>query len=288
MGKNESEGFMKTLGEISKKMLKDLTPEKAILCDYLMTPWGPSLKKEPIKSDVHVCEYCQGKDHYCPYLDPKINDKRIWLCGNHLCAVYKTKETCKAAPTPSQRKRALEWPLFCEMNGIGDMHHGVKFEKIEQSTGKIDYLHKFANKPVGIIFMQGIPGTGKTYASMAVCEYFTRQCSSCIFITQKQMLGNWVEAIKSDKSNIFIQQLTNSNLLVVDDFGTGEIPPGFMGFFLDLINTRMQWSDRGTIISTNLSDEKFMSFCGEALCDRINTGQHFVFNEEKRRKQTIL
>jgi DNA replication protein DnaC len=185
-------------------------------------------------------------------------------------------------------KRALEWPLFCEISGIGDLHYGVKFENIQQSAGKVDYLLKFAAKPYGIIFMQGEPGTGKTFASMAVCELFTRKNTSCIFTTQKQMLNNWLDTFKSDRVSNYIERVSNCNLLVLDDFGVGDVSPGFMSFFMDLINTRMQWSDRGTIITTNLDAKTFAVFCGEALSDRINTGQQFVFKGKTRRTQTVL
>jgi DNA replication protein DnaC len=75
---------------------------------------------------------------------------------------------------------------------------------------------------------------------------------------------------------------------VIDDFGTAEMSPGFMSFFMDLINTRMQWSNRGTIITTNLNDTKFSEYCGEALADRINTGQLFEFKGKSKRVKKPL
>jgi DNA replication protein DnaC len=132
--------------------------------------------------------------------------------------------------------------------------------------------------------MQGSSGSGKTYASMGVCELFTRTQTSAIFTTQTKMLSNWL----ADEGMFYINRVEDTNLLVVDDFGTGEVTPGFMKFFLDLINTRMQWSTRGTIISTNLSDKDLADYCGSALNDRIKTGQKMLFNEKTRRKQIIL
>lgn len=259
-----------------------------ILCEYVMTPQGPYLMDQPILSTDYTCGYCNGTSHFCPFVDPQVSGKRLWLCDNTFCDVYTKRSTFKDSKPLAQPKRSREWAEFCEINGIGDMHHGVKFENIQQSTGKVDYLLKFANKPSGIIFMQGDPGTGKTFASMAVCELFTRKNSSCIFSTQKQMLNNWLDTFKSERVSNYIAQVTTSNLLVVDDFGVGDVSPGFMSFFMELINNRMQWTDRGTIITTNLDEKTFALFCGDALSDRINTGQKFLFKGKTRRVQTAL
>lgn len=275
---------MKVLSLMCEEQLSSLKEDKVVICDFVMTPQGAVMLTEPVSSRDYTCAYCNGISNHTPYLDPTRSDKRVWLCGNVNCDVYKKKTKFDTTHVHVIPKRALEWPLFCELNGIGDLCYDVKFEKIEQTQGKIDYLLKFANKPFGIIFMQGSSGTGKTYASMGVCELFTRRNSSAIFTTQTQMLSKWLE---QDKMS-YTHKLEIVNLLVIDDFGTGDVPPGFMKFFLDLINTRMQWSDRGTIISTNLSDKDFTDYCGSALNDRIKTGQKFEFKDKSRRKQIIL
>jgi IstB-like ATP binding protein len=238
----------------------------------------------PILSHDVTCPMCGGKNGHSCLIDPKLSDKRMWFCGEDDCMALVKRSFFKPAQMLPEKKRALEWPSFCDSNGIGDRHHSVRFEEIDQDAVKIEYLLKFAKKPSGIIFMQGNSGSGKTYASMAVCELFTRNSQSAIFFTQNKMLSRWLE----DEKHKYIQQLENCNLLVIDDFGTGEVPIGFMKFFLDLINTRMQWTDRGTIITTNLSDKDFSFYCGTALNDRIKTGQKFEFKDKSRRKQTFL
>lgn len=279
---------MKTLSSICEKELASMKDDRVILCDYVMTPAGPTLMNEPVLAHDYVCGYCNGKSHYCPCLDPRTSDKKVWLCANVSCDVYKRKSYHQATTTPAIPKRALEWPVFCEINGIGNVHHEVKFEKIDQSKPKIEYLLKFGTKPSGIIFMQGTAGSGKTYACMGVCEYYTRRNTSCMFSTQRQMMVNWIAATQPGQYTNYVERVTSCNLLVVDDFGTGDVSPGFMAFFMDLINTRMQWTDRGTIITTNLPDREFTSYCGAALNDRIKTGQKFVFNEKTRRVPTVL
>lgn len=283
-GRNEQEGLMKTLSSICDNALDEMKCKSAVLCDYVMTPSGCYLLEDPVMSSEYSCGYCKGVNHYSPYFDPAKSQKRVWLCANTNCDVYKKKLCETSTSIQPNQKRALEWPEFCEINGIGDLHHGVKFEKIEQTSAKIDYLFKFANQPVGIIFMQGTPGSGKTYSCLGVCELFTRKNASARFITQTKMQDQWMSIDKYS----FSSQMECVKLLVIDDFGTGEVPQGFMKFLLDLINTRMQWSDRGTIITTNLGDKDFSIYCGNALNDRIGTGQKMLFKEKSRRKQNIL
>lgn len=279
---------MKSLSIVCGDINKFKKSEEVILVEYASTPKGYTLLPMPVLSNEYECSSCSGKDHYLPVLNPALSSKKAWLCANPLCEVYKNKNKFGGATTPTQSKRALVWPLFCELNAIGDSNHNVRFEGIEQSQGKLDYLLKFANKPSGIIYMQGMPGTGKTYASLGVCEYFTRSSTSCLFASQKKMFGDWLDTFKTDKISTYIDRVKTYNLLVIDDFGTGDVSPGFMSFFMDVIDTRMQWTNRGTIITSNLDEKAFGLFCGEALADRINTGQLFEFKGQTRRKQAAL
>ncbi len=182
------------------------------------------------------------------------------------------------------KKRSLEWSYFRDLNDLGDEYENVIFEKIEQSLKKIEYMKKFVANPKGIIHMEGKPGTGKTYCALGMCELFTRTDSSITFITQHNLASQWVRLKGTDFEN----RLKNVTFLVVDDFGTGEIPDKFMTFFLDLINSRMQWKRRGTVITTNLQENELSEICGEALADRLRTAQHFMFNNESRRSKQIL
>lgn len=238
----------------------------------------------PVRANEFCCPFCGGEEFFIYSVSV---DQKAWGCGR-VCEGSKQRSQSLGAVTPQIPKRALEWALFCELNDIGDLKHDIRFEKIEQSPAKVDYLLKFATKPVGVILMQGTKGNGKTYASLGVCEYFTRKNTSAKFTTQKQMLNDWLMTFKSDRPSNYVQMVTECNLLVVDDFGTGDIPPGFMSFFMELIDKRTQWSDRGTIITTNLNDADFSKYCGEALNDRISTGQKIGFVDKSRRKPTII
>ena len=69
---------------------------------------------------------------------------------------------------------------------------------------------------------------------------------------------------------------------------TAELKEGFLSFFMELINSRIQWTNRGTVITTNLQNDQINALLGDALSDRILTGQIFEFEGPSRRMPVIL
>jgi hypothetical protein len=261
---------------------------KNVSCTYTNSPFGIIPLQKPILSKEKICEYCEGKDHIAVFLEPSKCADYVWLCINPDCLAFEAKTMPRQyQPTP-KTFRALEWPKFCEMSELGDLCLNIRFEDIVQSEGKIEYMKKFLARPQGIILMRGDKGTGKTFSSLGMCEFYTRKSISVIFLTQKQMLKKWVQSITDKELNTFQDKVKNIELLVIDDFGIGEVPPGFMSYFMDLINTRNQWSNRGTVVSTNLSGEDFTKYCGEALSDRFTTGQIFHYESSTSRRHKMV
>lgn len=268
---------MKTLSEVNQEILKSLCSGKNEICHVVGTNEGYKPFQNPIFAKDHTCEFCGSQDYFTWLVDA---ETRAWMCGR-ICSSSKLPNSLKGMDTPTIGKRSILWAEFCEISGIGDLFYDVRFEKIDQDQKKLDYFLKFALNPKGIIYMQGEPSSGKTYACMGICEFFTRKSVSCIFITYKKMIRKWME---DDLNNKNIDKFNSVCLLVVDDFGTGEPSKAFLEFFMELINFRMQWTNRGTIITTNLKAKEFTQFCGDALFERINTGQSMIFKDNNRRK----
>lgn len=275
---------MKNLKDLAKSFLPPSEPK---IVEFIAVLGGWRKLDTPVLSNLLSCLICGGKEHYAVFCDPAKGSQRVWICANGVCESNTSVKGLQATNIPTMPKRSILWPKFCEISGIGDIHHDVKFDNIQQSHGKIEFMVKFCQKPQGIIFMQGETGTGKTYSAMGMCELFTRDNPSCIFITQVSLRDEWLKMQRGEDRH-FIDKVNKVNLLVVDDFGTGEVTNSFLSYFMELINSRMQWTDRGTVITTNLNDEAMSRFCGEALSDRIKTGQLFMFNEKSRRKKAIL
>jgi len=270
---------MKTLKQACDSYMASFNNRENKLVHFYASSEGYKPIDPPVFAADFVCPFC-GNPEYLLWMINK--EDRAWMCSR-ICSLSKLPKEVGGGCIAPLPVRAVPWALWCEYNGIGDLMYEVRFEKIDQSKGKVDYLLKFATKPSGIILMQGNKGLGKTYACLGVCELFTRTNSSCVFMTNLQLMTAWLETFKPDYKGNLLSKLLNCQLLVIDDFGTAEVSSGFMRYFLDLINSRMQWSDRGTIITTNLTESQQSDYCGEALMDRLNTGQKFIFEGKTRR-----
>lgn len=278
---------MKHLKNILNKFLPHQNPEGKLV-HFMAEMSGWIELPIPAISTTLQCSHCGSSAHFVVFVDPATKDKSVWICANPVCLTVDQKSgftNTKVAAPPTRR---LLWSLFCELNGIGDENYNVSFENIKQAEAKIAYMKKFSAHPRGIIVMQGDKGTGKTYSAMAICELFTRTRESAMFISQRQMMMNWLETFQDVGKTHFIEHATNRQLLVIDDFGTSEMSDKFMAFFMNLINDRMQWSNKGTVITTNLDDNMLSNYCGEALTSRLNTGQFFEFKDKDRRKKIKL
>jgi|SRR5579859_147512 len=235
-----------------------------------------------LASDVQ-CLAC-GSNKYTTWpVTPERGSEVVWFCGERNCVTTSKENNQKHRVTPTTIKRALPWPVLCEISGIGDRHHNVRYEEIKQPKEKLGVIMGFLKNDRPTLLMMGNPGSGKTYAAMGLCEFHTRRSSSCVFLTQKQLMDKWVTSFK-DPTSQFVERVYTCELLVIDDFGTLSKPPdGFMSFFMDMINSRMQWVKRKTIITTNLKAGDLAKVCGDSLVDRLKKADMVMCNEPSRR-----
>lgn len=270
---------MRTIGKIISK-------EK--VCHYVYTPDG-FVKISPFVESDHTCVFCGGKNHITYGLTVANGIvEHAWICKERICRAYAGLFDDSTSPSTKNPERALEWAKLCEISGIGDLFYDVTFENVQQSDAKLDYMRRFVANPTGFIVMQGDKGCGKTYSAMGMCELFTRTSPHCMFMTQKKLLNDWHESHRWDSATPLDAALKTTQLLVIDDFGMTDISKDFLSFFMDLIDTRMQWKKRGTVITTNLDNEHLVRMCGDAICDRLNTGVTLKFVGNSRRETTII
>lgn len=264
------------------KQLRELLPSQDFdnqLVDYYASTTGyQSIIPSVMASDFR-CPFC-GCSRYV--IRTEKDGKRLWICLD-LCAASKLPRSDTPISAGSTEHRSVAWSQWCSIMKLGDKCHAIAFEGIQQVPAKVDFLIKFSKSPSGLVLMLGRSGAGKSYACLGLCELFTRNDPQATFITQAALMSHWLPSSRGDGLRDFLDRVETTPLLVVDDFGASDPSPGFLGYFMDLINTRMQWTTRGTVINTNLSFEKLARFCGEALIDRLRTAQQMIFDGESRR-----
>lgn len=277
---------MKSFSDISKTFIpQDQKPELIHAIQFFSKI---KILDQPLLSTEISCPMCQGKKGIHCALDPKASAQKLWFCSSPECLRNYKLPRDSSSNQPMIPKRALDWKLFCESSELGDKSFGISFEKIDQSSGKINFLSDLAKNPSGLLIMQGPPGTGKTYSALGFCELFTRKSTSCIFQKQKKMDFEWVQSFNNHNAYDTRNRLTKTTILVIDDFGLTKPSAGFLDYFLEILDARLEWNDRVTIITTNLEEELLAEFAGQSLADRLRTGQLFKFSGESRRERMVL
>jgi len=201
------------------------------------------------------------------------------------CMVLSVKKDLSGEPRTTCYG-GIEWELFMDHYMIPRKYNTIRFSQISQSEEFIQKMCDFVDVPDGIMIMRGPPGTGKTFASIAMCEKFTRMDSGCAYYTIHRLNKKWLESIQEHATR-FEDEIFSQKLLVIDDLGASEISPAFASFFYSIIEYRMNDEGKGTIITTNLTNEAFMELFGATLCDRLFTAQFLEFSGNSRRKKTI-
>lgn len=274
---------MKSMNGILTEKYTIATNEKA-LTNTVAEAYNFKDLEYPTISTEMACPLCGCKEFFtCMAQMFEGDTRKAWCCAEPSCLAYRASTYKGATNIQPIPRSTITWANLCEIWGLGDLMQQVRFENIQQNDAKLKFLAKFAASPKGIAFFTGEPGTGKTYAALGVCEYFCRSDSSCWFTSGKKMIEDWIKS----KDGTYNEKMREIKLLVIDDFATGELNSSFLAFFMDLISHRMQWSKKGTIITTNLESQKILEICGKALVDRLTTGQTLLFKDQSRRKPII-
>lgn len=235
----------------------------------------------PAMSEAMQCLRCNGKRGLTAMLSPDVNNERVWFCISHECTKL-DRMPGKYEKEQEPKKRVNYWTKWREANDVGDIWSDLS-GKIEQSTGVIKALHNFALQPAKVMILSGHPGTGKTYCAMKVIAYYLQSRSDAIFFTSATLKEKWMQAMNDGTMVHLMHKLREYSLLVIDDFGQLDPTPGYMGMIFDLLNSRLQWKDRGTILTTNQSPEALLMSVGQAMSDRLRSQQWILFNGESKR-----
>ena len=128
----------------------------------------------------------------------------------------------------------------------------------------------------------GTPGTGKTFAALSVAEYHLRSHSDAKFYKAGLLAEKWANRM-SEGNSYLLSDLQKGGLLVIDDIAQGTCTASFLNLVFEILSCRMDFSNRGTILTTNASPESVINMVGEALADRLRT-QTWIKTQGKSRR----
>lgn len=154
----------------------------------------------------------------------------------------------------------------------------------DKSSGKNSYEHmqnvfdvayKFTKnfgkeQSVKNLLFYGETGLGKTFLSNCIANELIKSCHSVIYLTAIELFNTYSrsEFNKDSDNSEIVQEITDCDLLIIDDLGT-ELSNSFTNSRLFYcINDRIL-KDKSTIISTNLTLDKLSVQYSDRIFSRI-------------------
>lgn len=131
------------------------------------------------------------------------------------------------------------------------------------------------------VILIGNPGTGKTHLAIAIGYSVAIKRNSVYFIKFNKLINTLKTAYNEGTIEKRVKNFFKYKLLIIDEVGFTEISPLEAKLFFQLIDLR--YSKRSTIITSNMTFEKWPNILGEdemitkAILDRL-LHHSFLFN----------
>jgi DNA replication protein DnaC len=137
------------------------------------------------------------------------------------------------------------------------------------------------------VTLAGATGLGKTWLACALAQYACRQGRSVLYLRVPRLAEELRILHGSGGFRRWLQQLAKTDVLVLDDWGTGAIDASTRADLLEIIDDRA--SQRATIITHQLPIEHWHAWLGDAtvadaMLDRLmQCCRRFQLEGESRR-----
>jgi DNA replication protein DnaC len=161
-----------------------------------------------------------------------------------------------------------------------------------KSSELIIELKEFLKNPSGFILLTGMTGRGKSYVAMHIYYQFTPyelpmfDHDIAWFMNMSELPLILDKARKEYGDTVgLMEEMSGSNLLILDDLGTMRDPsPSFADFIYLLVEKRHQRRDtKTTVVTTNLTSSQIRERYGDAFLSRIASGKNYKLEGEDLR-----
>lgn len=268
----EIDGTLKSTGfSMFSQVIGGLSPDEAVLKiktadDTLNAEKNSILVQAGYKSDYLTpppeCSLCNDEGYI----------------GTNMCKCYKNalvNEAYKASNLSKHQQNTFDDFSFAWFSKQSD---GVEKRSAYDNIKNIydfclDYAQNFGTIKESILFY-GPSGTGKTFLSSCIGNKVIKDGYGVLYETSGNifsLLDKLKFKNREEESPTFWEQITDIDLLIIDDLGTEFITEFSVGEFFRIINSRLL-SGKKTIISTNFSINDLQNIYSLRVLSRILGG----------------
>ena len=198
------------------------------------------------------CPHCSGAG-YVRYDVPMGHEKfgKLEAC---VCRAKDVAESARSRLFAMSNLNRLSHLTFENFSPLGnDRAKFMSSQERENLHKSFDVCEDFARKPEGWLLLEGGYGCGKTHLAAAIANFAVNSGISTLFITVPDLLDS-LRFAYGDPETTFEQrfeEIRNSELLILDDFGTQNATPWAQEKLFQIINYRYI-NKLPTVITTNL------------------------------------
>lgn len=212
------------------------------------TRYGVKLTDEQYKTVDKVlvrlpeCENCNGT--HCNKTVGRYQRPKVTVDGGGLKAEF---ELCDVW-------RNVAYKEQCRRSGVPVKYIGKTFDDYSVTAGNkkaVDSAKWFVRAPRdrGLYFYGGT-GTGKTFLASLTAQEIVRQRRELIFGDVPELLKRLKETFDKGGTEQIFNRYIKTPLLILDDFGAGQITDWSVGILYQIINDRYN-ANRPVIVTSN-------------------------------------
>ncbi len=139
-----------------------------------------------------------------------------------------------------------------------------------------EFIKNFETLYPNLLFY-GTVGTGKSFLSICIAKEILEMGHSVLYFSAASLFSliqnTSFDFKKSDELSTLLDDLYNTDLLIIDDLGTEHVTNTSIPQLFTMINERMN-RNRSTIITTNFSLDNIKSMYSERVSSRIASSYH--------------
>lgn len=199
---------------------------------------------------------------YCKTCNERIDGKSIPMLDKKLIII---RNACKCdrdrAEQEKLREKQIEQDRLRKNCFISKNQIAYTFENVDEDTDKdiikkaknyVKHFEEMRKDNVGLL-LYGNVGSGKTYIACSIANAIITEYSYTVKMRNfAQILNDLQKGGFNLDRNEYIEQITNSTLLILDDFGIERNTEYALEQIYNVINARYLKA-RPTIITTNLN-----------------------------------